>query len=116
MRMETPVPAPDSAVESPDKDRKSVHNASSKVNLVIQRMLFPLLESPMRTHVLLDAEADQLELDLMDQVGLHKPELVDDQQSFMQHIQSLLERYKRGSDRRGCYKSVAAGSVSQAGP
>lgn len=107
MRMETPVP--DSAVESPDKDRKSVHNASSKVNLVIQRMLFPLLESPMRSHVVLDAEADQLELDLMDQVGLHKPGLVDDPQSFMQHIHSLLERYKQRTDGRGQYAAVGHG-------
>ena len=45
-----------------------MHNASSKVSLVVQRMLFPLLDTPMRTHVLLDMEADQLELDLLEQV------------------------------------------------
>lgn len=71
------------------------HNASSKVSLVVQRMLFPLLDVPMRTHVLLDAEADQVELDLLDQVGREKPSLMEDQQCFLQHLQSLLERYKR---------------------
>jgi hypothetical protein len=81
-----------------DKERKPVHNASSKVSLVVQRMLFPLLETPMRTHVLLDTEADQLELDLLDQVGRDKPELLDDQQSFVQHLLQLMERYKRGGD------------------
>jgi hypothetical protein len=84
---------------SPDAgppERKPVHNASSKVSLVVQRMLFPLLEAPMRTHVLLDMEADQLELDLLEQVERRKPGLIDDPQSFVQHLLSLLERYKNG--------------------
>ncbi len=109
MRMEASLPAPQpSGPEDvcPGKDRKFVHNASSKVNLVVQRMLFPLLDSPMRTHVLLDAEADQLELDLLDQVGRHKPALMEDQQTFLKHLQSLLERYKRGHDNRGEYTAV----------
>ena len=109
MRMETPPP-PASPPEATGKDRKSAHNASSKVNLVVQRMLFPLLDSPMRTHVLLDAEADQLELDLLDQVGLHKPTLVEDPQSFITHLQTLLERYRRGG--RGCYTAVGQSTTS----
>jgi hypothetical protein len=95
----------------PGKDRRFAHNASSKVNLVVQRMLFPLLDSPMRTHVLLDAEADQLELDLLDQVGRHKPALMEDQQSFLKHLQSLLERYRRANDQRGGYSTVHTGAA-----
>jgi hypothetical protein len=93
MRMEATQqePAP------PPKDRKPVHNASSKVNLVVQRMLFPMLDSPMRTHVLLDTDAEQVELDLLDQVGRTRPELLEDQQTFVQHLLSLVERYSRGS-------------------
>jgi hypothetical protein len=92
----------------PCKDRKCVHNASSKVSLVVQRMLFPLLDSPMRTHVALDAEVNQLELDLIDQVGKHKPGIMDDQQSFVNHLQSLLERYRKGSGPQGTYASVSS--------
>ncbi len=78
------------------KERKPVHNASSKVNLVVQRMLFPMLDSPMRTHVLLDTDAELVELDLLDQVGRTRPELLDDQQTFVQHLLNLMERYRRG--------------------
>jgi hypothetical protein len=81
-------------VEGEAKDRKLVHNASSKVSVVIQRMLFPLLDSPMRTHVLLDTDGDQLELDLLDQVGRSKPGLMEDQQTFIQHLLGLMERYR----------------------
>lgn len=79
-------------------ERRSVHNASSKVSLVVRRMLFPLLDLPMRSHVLLDAESDQVELDLLDQVGRQKPALMEDQQCLFQHLQSLLERYRRGRE------------------
>ena len=79
------------------KDRKPVHNASSKVSLVVQRMLFPMLDSPMRTHVLLDTDAEQMELDLLDQVGRTRPELLEDQQTFVQHLLSLVERYSKSS-------------------
>ena len=73
-----------------------MHNASSKVSVVVHRMLFPLLESPMRTHVLLDNDADQAELDLLDQMGRQNPGIMDDQQTFVQHLLGLVERYKGG--------------------
>lgn len=88
----------DTAMDKGVGERKPAHNASAKVSLVVQRMLFPMLDGPMRTHVLLDAEADQVELDLLDQVGRQKPALIEDQQCLFQHLQSLLERYKH---RRG---------------
>ncbi len=100
-----------SFADEPVAERKGVHNASSKVSLVVQRMLFPLLDAPMRTHVVLDTEANQVELDLLDQVGRDKPGLMDDQQGFIQHLLSLIERYrwKRGT----CmYSRVAGGSSS----
>lgn len=78
------------------KERKVMHNASSKVSVVVHRMLFPLLESPMRTHVLLDNDADQAELDLLDQMGRRNPGIMDDQQTFVQHLLGLVERYKGG--------------------
>lgn len=95
MRMEATQPEPHPCPQEP-KERKPVHNASSKVSLVVQRMLFPMLDSPMRTHVLLDTDADLVELDLLDQMGRTRPDLLDDQQTFVQHLLSLMERYRRG--------------------
>jgi hypothetical protein len=92
MRMEASQQQP--VEEGEARDKKTVHNASSKVSLVVQRMLFPLLDSPMRTHVILDTDGDQLELDLLDQVGRSKPGLMEDQQTFIQHLLGLLERYR----------------------
>ena len=93
MRMEGSQSQPSGGAQT---EKKLVHNASSKVSLVVQRMLFPLLDSPMRTHVLLDAEADQVELDLLDEVGRRKPGIMDDEQGFVRHILSLLDRYRHG--------------------
>jgi hypothetical protein len=95
MRMMEPVVDPEAAVQH-GKERKVMHNASSKVSVVVHRMLFPLLDSPMRTHVLLDADEQQAELDLLDQVGRRNPGIMDDQQSFVQHLLGLMERYRSG--------------------
>lgn len=98
MRMGTPARAPDHVNEEATTGQERVkvaHNASSKVSLVVQKMLLPMLDSPMRTHVSLDCGADQVELDLLDQVGRQNPALLDDQQGFIAHLQSLLERYRR---------------------
>ena len=73
-----------------------MHNASSKVSLVVQRMLLPLLDTPMRTHVVFDVDKDQAELDLMDQLEREKPEILEDSKSFVQHLQGLYDRYKQG--------------------
>jgi hypothetical protein len=58
-------------------------------------MLFPMLDSPMRTHVLLDADAHQTELDLLDQMDKAQPGITDDQGTFVKHLVGLLERYRR---------------------
>ena len=104
MRMGTTVPVAKSVPhgasnEEAGQSRKVVHNASSKVSLVVRKMLFPLLDSPMRTHVALDSDADQVELDLLDQVERHRPGIIEDDEGFLQHIQNLLARYRRRSVR-----------------
>lgn len=93
MRMEASTQQPGSA--SDVRERKPVHNASSKVSLVVQKMLFPMLDSPMRTHVLLDVDAHQAELDLLDQMDKTQPGITEDQGTFVQHLVGLLERYRR---------------------
>jgi hypothetical protein len=105
MRMMEPPPAAKTVVVEQQeevgggKERKVMHNASSKVSVVVHRMLFPLLDSPMRTHVLLDTDDQQPELDLLDQMGRRNPGIMDDQQSFVQHLLGLVERYKSGYTR-----------------
>ena len=89
-----------------NKERKVVHNASSKVSLVVEKMLLPLLDTPMRTHVIFDVESDQVELDLMEQLGRTKPEVLDDSVTFVKHLQSLFDRYRQGFCPKGAYTRV----------
>ena len=77
------------------KERKAIQNASSKVNLVIQRMLLPLLEVPMRSHVSFEDNGDELELALLDHVSSTRPEVMADEQSFLGYFQVLFQRYMR---------------------
>ena len=92
------------------KERKVVHNASSKVSLVVQRMLLPLLDAPLRSHVVFDVEKDQTELDLMDQLSREKPEVLEDSKSFVEHLQALYDRYRQGvalaPPQQGVYQRV----------
>jgi hypothetical protein len=91
MRVEVAGPA---SSQAGGKGRKLMHNASSKVAVVVEKMLLPLLDVPLRTHVIFDAEADQAELDLMEEVGKQHPGAMADAQTFTSHLHSLFERYK----------------------
>ena len=89
--------------------RKVVHNASSKVSLVVQRMLLPIIQTPLRSHVVFDVEEDQLELDLIEQLGKKNPEVLDDTTglTFIQHLQGLFDRYRWWRSPSGAYSRVA---------
>ena len=76
------------------KERKTVQNASSKVNLVVQRMLLPLLDTPMRSHVVFDADAGHMEMALLDHMSSARPELLSDEGRFLEHFQALFRRYQ----------------------
>ncbi len=76
------------------KARKLMHNASSKVSVVVEKMLLPILDTPLRPHVVFDAVKDQAELDLMEEVDKQHPEVMADSQSFTQHLLGLYSRYK----------------------
>jgi hypothetical protein len=103
-----PVAERGGAASNSLKERKVVHNASSKVSLVVQKMLLPLLDTPMRTHVVFDVESDQVELDLMDQLGRTKPEVLDDSTTFVKHLQILFDRYRQGfCPTKGAYTRVS---------
>ena len=101
---------PESLGKESGVGKQQVHNASSKVSLVVHKMLLPLLDTPLRTHVVFDAEADQAELDLMEQVEKAKPEILDDPKSFVQHLQNLVSRYRAyaGGYSRGSLTSTEA--------
>jgi hypothetical protein len=80
------------------KERKVVQNASSKVQLVVQRMLLPLLDAGVGTHVVFDAEDDQAETKLLDHMRATRPELLADEGAFAAHMCRVLKRYRL----RGC--------------
>jgi hypothetical protein len=87
--------------------RKVTHNASSKVAVVVERMLLPLLDAPLRTHVVFDAlpsEEDQGALDLVEEVERRHPEAVADPASFLGYMSTLYERYRAFC--RGGYAEV----------
>lgn len=76
------------------KGRKLMHNASSKVAVVVEKMLLPLLDVPLRSHVIFDAETDQAEMDLMEEVEKQNPGVMTDSNSFARHFNTLYDRYK----------------------
>jgi len=92
-----------------NNNRKVVHNASSKVSLVVQRMLLPIIQTPLRSHVVFDVEEDQVELDLIEQLGKKNPGVLEDQTglTFIQHLQGLFDRYKWWRSPSGAYSRVA---------
>ena len=100
--------APNSSNNS-NNNRKVVHNASSKVSLVVQRMLLPIIQTPLRSHVVFDVEEDQVELDLIEQLGKKNPGVLEDQTglTFIQHLQGLFDRYKWWRSPSGAYSRVA---------
>lgn len=81
------------ACKTGGKERKTVQNASAKVNLVVQRMLLPLLEVPMRSHVAFDSGDEEAGLDFMDHVSVTRPELLTDEEGFVLHARGLFQRY-----------------------
>lgn len=97
------VSAGDECVEGGDggcvlsaKGRKQMHNASSKVAVVVEKMLLPLLDVPLRTHVGFEPVADQAELDLMEEVDRRNPGLMTDCGAFTRHLLNLFDRYRGG--------------------
>lgn len=76
------------------RGRKLMHNASSKVAVVVEKMLLPLLQTPLRSHVVFDAVSDQAELDLMEEVDKQHPDIMGDSATFTAHLASLFDRYQ----------------------
>ena len=100
------------APASEDKGRKVTHNASSKVAVVVERMLLPMLDTPLRPHVVFDAldEAEQSELDLVDEVDRRHPGATADATSFLGHMAAMYERYRASCwVRGGGYVEVSKG-------
>ena len=79
--------------QGPVKERKVVQNASSKVSLVVQRMLLPLLESPMRGFVVFEATPDDSMRELMDTMRQNKPELIEDRAEFLEHMGRIYDEF-----------------------
>jgi hypothetical protein len=75
--------------------RKVTHNASSKVAVVVERMLLPLLDVPLRPHVVFDAldVEDHGELDLVDEVERRYPGTVTSGGTFLERMSGIYARY-----------------------
>lgn len=73
--------------------KKTLHNASTKVAVVVERMLLPLLDTPLRSHVTFVPVDEQSEFDLMEEVERRRPDVMSDAAAFRGHFQSLYERY-----------------------
>lgn len=100
--------APSTPEEEGGRPRKVTHNASSKVAVVVERMLLPMLDAPLRPHVVFDAlgEEDQGALDLVDEVDRRHPGASADAASFLGHMAALYDRYRWA--RGGGYVGVAS--------
>jgi hypothetical protein len=72
-----------------------LHNATSKVNLVVHRMLLPLVDMPMRPFIEFEAGVDVVELDLIDHLREKNPTLMEDRAGFVEYLKNLFDRYKR---------------------
>ena len=83
----------DTGVEEAVVSKKPLHNASTKVASVVERMLLPLLDIPLRSHVDFTPVDEQAEFDLMDEVHKRRPEVMHDAATFGGYFQSLYERY-----------------------
>ena len=86
-----------------------MHNASSKVAVVVEKMLLPLLDAPLRSHVVFDAVSDQTEMDLMEELEKQHPDVMADPGLFSGHLLTLFDRYQAYS--KG-YTPVSTAAVS----
>lgn len=68
-------------------------NAASKVVSVVDKMLLPLLDTPVGTHVRFVAVDEQAEFDLFDEVRRKRPTVLEDVETFTLHAKGLYERY-----------------------
>ncbi len=78
-----------------DARRKVTHNASSKVAVVVERMLLPLLDVPLRPHVVFDAldVEDHGELEMVDEVERRYPGAVTSAGTFLERMSAIYSRY-----------------------
>jgi len=77
------------------KERKSVQNASSKVSLVVHKMLVPLLDVPMKSHISFDMEEDEPERELMDHMQRKNPGIMHDKGSFLDFLGRMFDVYQK---------------------
>ena len=72
-----------------------MHNATCKVNLVVHKMLLPLVDMPMRPFIEFDGGVDSVELDLIDHLRERHPTVMEDRGSFVEYLKGLFDRYRR---------------------
>lgn len=85
------------------RGKKVMLNAASKVVVVVEKMLLPLLDIPVGSHVVFGAVDEQTEFDLFDELRRKQPDVMDDVDTFARHATELYQRYQ-------CYAGSVAGS------
>lgn len=83
-------------------------NAASKVVVVIEKMLLPLLDTYVGTHVCFSVAEEQTEFDLLDQVRRERPGVMTDLETFVEYARGLYERYHFASMIGGSSSSSSA--------
>jgi hypothetical protein len=68
-------------------------NAASKVVGVMDKMLLPLLDAAVGTHVSFVAVDEQSEFDLFDEMRRRRPSVMEDAETFARHARDLYGRY-----------------------
>ena len=78
-------------MDNPPKERKPIHNASSKVSLVVHRMLAPLIDYEVGSFVDLDGDEESSDVNFIDSVRQAQPQAFISRDTFIQFINSLYD-------------------------
>ena len=77
------------------RGKKTMLNAASKVVAVVEKMLLPLLDTHVGTHVSFCVSDEHSEFDLLDGVRRVRPGAMSDLDTFVEYARGLYERYSR---------------------
>lgn len=80
--------------EVASRGKKTMLNAASKVVVVIEKMLLPLLDVYVGSHVSFFVADEQTEFDFLDQVQRQHPGAMTDLETFVEYARGLFERYQ----------------------
>jgi hypothetical protein len=78
---------------SSTKSRKPIQNAPTKVNQVVHRMLFPLLETPLASHVSFTRSDSEPVVELLERLQDSLPSVMDDKTVFLSVLEKAYDAF-----------------------